>query len=248
MVGIIIFFAIVLSIIIVLVSRPMKIPREPDREGAEDSAALQAYYRASRWPIFIFERFIVLKSLAKIGPKGWLIDIGSGPGFLAAKISQKFPDSKVVGLDINNLTLENAKRTWLPDLYPELEFINADALKMPFPNNSVDCIVSSLSLHHWQNAQAVFDEIFRTLKPGGEFLIFDLTRDSPVYFYWALKIGQAVFAPKAIRNINGAVGSFWAAYTPCEIKATVRKFQVDNFQIKSRFGWMFISGVKPKKS
>jgi ubiquinone/menaquinone biosynthesis C-methylase UbiE len=245
--GAIVLLVIVLSVIAIFAIRPMRIPHDSTREGVEDAAALQAYYRVSRWPIFTFERHIVLKALSKIKPQGQLVDIGCGPGYLAAKIYQTFLDVKIAGLDINELTLKNAKRIWLPDLYPGLEFLTGDAQQLPFPDSSLDFIVSSLSLHHWLDAQTVFQEIFRTLKPGGKVLIFDLRRDSPSYFYWALKIGQAFLAPKSIRNNNGAVGSFWAAYTPSEIEAIVHGIPMDNLQIESGFGWMLISGNKPNQ-
>jgi SAM-dependent methyltransferase len=245
LIGIIVFSVIILSEIAIFAIRPMRITHDPTREGVEDAAALQAYYHVSRWPIFTFERHIVLKALSKIKPQGQIVDIGCGPGYLAAQINQKFPDVKIAGLDINELTLKNAKRTWPPDLYPGLEFLTGDAQQLPFLDKSLDLIVSSLSLHHWHDAQAVFQEIFRTLKPGGKVLIFDLRRDSPSYFYWALKIGQAFLAPTSIRNINGAVGSFWAAYTPPEIEAIVHGIPLDNLLIESGFGWMLISGNKP---
>lgn len=247
LIGVIIFSMIVLSVIAIFTIRPMRLRHDPSREGVEDAAALQAYHRVSRWPVFTYERHIVLKELSKIKPQGQLVDVGCGPGYLAAQINQKFPDVKIAGLDINELTLKNAKRTWLPDLYPGLEFLTADAQQLPFPDSSLDLIVSSLSLHHWPDAQAVFQEIFRTLKPGGKVLIFDLRRDSPSYFYWALKIGQAFLAPQSIRNINGAVGSFWAAYTPSEVEAMVHRIPMNNLQIESGFGWMLISGNKPEQ-
>ena len=245
--GFIVFSAVVLLVIAILAMRPMKIPRDSTREGVEDAEALQAYYHVSRWPIFTYERHIVLKALSKIKPNGQMVDVGCGPGYLAAQISQKFPDVKIAGLDINELTLKNAKRTWSPDVYPGLEFLTGDAQQLPFPDNSLDFIVSSLSLHHWPDAQTVFQEIFRTLKPGGKVLIFDLRRDSPSYFYWVLKIGQAFLAPKSIRNINGAIGSFWAAYTPSEIEAIFHGIPMENSQIETGFGWMLIFGKKPDK-
>jgi ubiquinone/menaquinone biosynthesis C-methylase UbiE len=244
-IGIIAFLLVGLTVIAIFVSSPMKIPREADREGVEDAAALQAYYRASRWPVFTFERYLILKALNQIKPIGQIIDVGCGPGFLTAQISRELPEVKVIGLDINEATLKNAKRTWLPDVHPKLEFLIGDAQQLPFLDNSVDFVISSLSLHHWADAHAVFQEISRILKPGGKFLIFDLRRDSPTYFYYALKIGQAALAPKAIRKINGAVGSFWAAYTPSEIMKTIQKIPLENLRIESRVGWMFISARKP---
>lgn len=80
----------VLVVIIAVGSRPMKIPREPDREGVQDAEAVQAYDCVSRWPIFAVERGIVLKALTQYRPQGILVDIGCGPGYLAARISRRF--------------------------------------------------------------------------------------------------------------------------------------------------------------
>lgn len=246
-IGIIALIVVMLAIVGVLASRPMKIPREPDREGAEDEEALQAYDRVSRWPIFTLERYIILNALDKIKPEGRLVDVGCGPGYLAAQISQKFPDLKVLGLDISEATVINAKRNWPADAYDNLGFLVGDAQRLPVSDSSVDFVVSSLSLHHWQDAQMAFREVRRILRPGGQFLIFDLRRDSPVYFYCALKIGQAFLAPGAIRRINGAVGSFWAAYTRSELKTILDKIPLEDLRIEPHFGWMLIRGSKSEK-
>jgi ubiquinone/menaquinone biosynthesis C-methylase UbiE len=239
---------ILIAIAVILGSRPMRIPREPDREGAEDEAALQAYNRVSRWPIFTLERYIMLNALVKIRPEGCLVDVGCGPGYLAAKISQRYPDLKVICLDVSELTAIIAKHNWPSDSHDNLEFLIGDAQRLPISDTSVDFVISSLSLHHWPDALVAFREIHRILRPGGQFLIFDLRRDGSGYFYYALKIGQAFLAPGAIRRTNGAVGSFWAAYTPSELKAVLDKIPVENLRIEPHFGWMLIWGCKSGKS
>jgi ubiquinone/menaquinone biosynthesis C-methylase UbiE len=230
---------------VILGSRPMKIPRDQSRELAEDEQATRAYDRASRWPVFSLERHIVLKGLAGSKPHGWLVDLGCGPGYLAARIGQAFPEVKMVGLDISALATTIAVHNFPTDSSSAPEFLIADAQQLPFSESSVDLVVSSLSLHHWRDPQAAFREMHRVLKPGGRFLIFDLRRDAPSYFYYALKMGQAFLAPKAIRRINGAAGSFWAAYTPSEVEKAIGSIPVEALQIKSEFGWMLVSGSKP---
>jgi ubiquinone/menaquinone biosynthesis C-methylase UbiE len=240
---IIITIVVLVLLTVLLLTRAMSVPRDSSREHPDTPASIIAYHHVSRWPIFYLERAVILNALSKRVPSGIMVDIGSGPGYLAADINQKYRGLKIVGLDNSILAETLAKQAWHKEING-LEFVIADAHRLPVASASLDFVVSSLSLHHWENASTVFDEIMRALKPGGQFLIFDLRRDAPAYFYYALVIGQAIFAPRAIKNTNGAIGSFWAAYTPAEINAILSKMPLQDIQIKPSFGWMLISGTK----
>ena len=234
--------AVVIIILIVLLARPMKIPREPDREGVEDEDAVRAYNRVSRWPIFTLERSIVMHALTKHQPRGWLLDVGCGPGYLVARISRSFPDLSVIGLDISDQMATIAKNNWLSSSRGNKGFLVGDAQRLPFSDNTIDYVVSSLSLHHWKDAPAALREIYRVLKPGGRFLVFDLRRDGRRFFYYLLVLGQLILGPKAIRRTNGAVGSFWASYTAPELETMLSEIPFRQWQVQRRFGWMLASG------
>jgi ubiquinone/menaquinone biosynthesis C-methylase UbiE len=236
--------SVVLVVIIVGGSRPMKIPREPSREGIEDAAAVQAYDHVSHWPIFTIERRIILKALAQYKPQGILVDIGCGPGYLAAQISRRFPGLRVIGVDISDQMLTMAKHNWSSPSYQNLEFLVGDAQQLPFVDGAVDFAVSSLSLHHWGNAEIALKEVHRILRPGGQFLLFDLRRDGPRFFYYALRLGQALLAPAAIRRTNGAVGSFWASYTLPELESILASVPLQKRQIQPGLGWVLAWGRK----
>jgi SAM-dependent methyltransferase len=237
--------ALLVLLLVIFAVRPMKIPREPGREGPQEGDAVVAYNRTSRWPVFIIERRIILHEIIKDKPRGLLLDIGCGPGFLAADISLRFKNNTVVGLDINEQMIDIAERRWSSN--SNLSFLLGDAQELPFADHTIDYIVSSLSLHHWKNVEKVFNEIYRVLKPGGRFIIFDLRRDGQAYFYYSLKIGQALVAPKAIRDTNGAIGSFWSAFTPSEVKIILENIPLEKFSIEPHFGWMIIHGSKSEK-
>jgi ubiquinone/menaquinone biosynthesis C-methylase UbiE len=234
---------VVVLLVIVLGSVPMEIRRQPEREGIQDAAAARAYDRVSRWPLFAIERRIILKALTQHRPQGVLVDIGCGPGYLAAAISRRFPGLTVTGLDISDEMVRLAKRNWSSS-YPGVEFLMGDAQQLPFADNSVDFVVSSLSLHHWVEPRVAFREVHRVLKPGGQFLIFDLRRNAPGFFYYALKLGQALLAPRDIRRTNGAVGSFWSSYTPAEFKEILVAAPWREMQLQSGLGWLLAWGRK----
>ncbi len=231
--------------VIVLAILPMNIPREPEREGPQDRDAAQAFARQGRSPVFVLERYFILRALARWKPRGLVVDIGCGPGYLAAAIGRRYPAAKVIGLDNNNEMINIARRTWEREPYGK--FFKADAHLLPFAADTVDFVVSSLSLHHWANASMVFKEIRRVLKPGGSFLIFDLRRDGPRLFYYALKLGQALSSAD-IRRTNGAVGSFWSSYTPSELKAIISGVDFDSVRIEPQFGFMLALGSGHRKA
>jgi ubiquinone/menaquinone biosynthesis C-methylase UbiE len=208
MTWIIVSLVLILFVVTIYVgTSSMKIPREPWREGKEDRDAILSYESTSRWPIFTFERCIILNILSKQHPEGLLVDLGCGPGYLVADIVRNFPSLQVIGVDINEATINIACRRWQV-IYPKMAFLLGDAQKLPFSDNTVDFLVTSLSVHHWADAFIGISEIHRVLKPGGQLLIFDLRRDGWKGFFFGLKIGQALFAPKPIKRTNGAVGSF----------------------------------------
>ena len=51
---------------------------------------------------------------------------------------------------------------------------------LPFPDNTFDLVVSTLSIHHWHNPAKGIRECLRVTVPGGRCWIYDLRTDVPV--------------------------------------------------------------------
>jgi ubiquinone/menaquinone biosynthesis C-methylase UbiE len=220
-----------------------KVQRDPSREKPDTIDSIHAYAGIANWLVFKTERRIMVNALSSYQSSGNLVDLGCGPAYLAALLTQKFPGLKVTGLDRSGEMLGIAKRNWNNGEYASLSFCNADAQVLPFRDDSIDCVISSLSLHHWANPRQAFREINRVLKPGGRLLIFDLRRDSRNYIYYVFMIGQ-MFAPLPLRKINGAVGSLWSAYTKEEMTGMSLGAGFESVQVKPQLGWMLVSGEK----
>ena len=56
------------------------------------------------------------------------------------------------------------------------EFLVADVARMPFDDGSFDLVVSTFSMHHWEDKQAGLAEVWRVLRPGSRALIWDTRR------------------------------------------------------------------------
>lgn len=81
-------------------------------------------------------------------------------------------EGRIVGIDSSPSMLLWASRHETTD--GRIRFIGGDGARLPFPDESVDVVVSTLSLHHWSNPDGVLGEIDRVLVPGGSALIYDL--------------------------------------------------------------------------
>ena len=224
--------------------RRMRVPRDPAREGTQNAEAVVAYNLVSQWPLFRLQRQIVLHRLLKLNPQGTLLDIGCGPGHLTHLVAQRLPRLTVIGIDNNEHMVKLAKQNWEHSACSNLQFCLGDVHQLPLGDGKVDFVLSSLSLHHWSEPARALKETRRILKPGGQFLFFDLSRDCRRLFYYSLNLGQRILAPAAIRNTNGAVGSFWASYTRGELEALLVRAGFKRRSIKAQLVWMFAWGLK----
>jgi len=245
---IIILAAVVVVFILLLVvaSRSVTLPRHigPD-EGIDDATIVQAYDRISQWPQFRAIRRIIIHELKRHHPQGTLVDVGCGPGYLLLDMAWAFNDLKFIGVDISSKMLEKATNNIANKGFVErISFRVGDIQGLPFESNSLDFVVSTLSLHHWLQPRQGFDEILRVLKPGGQFLVFDLKRNSPRLVYWLLHFAQSLILPAALGRNNEPTSSFLASYTPAEIEALMQDTEFTTWRVRAGLFWSFTWGQK----
>jgi SAM-dependent methyltransferase len=106
-----------------------------------------------------------------------VLDIGSGPGFLAAEMAAEMgPDGRVVGLDPSESMLALGRRRGAP-----AEFVEGDALALPFGDESFDAAVATQVYEYVADMPTALAEARRVLRPGGRLLILDTDWDSIVW-------------------------------------------------------------------
>jgi malonyl-CoA O-methyltransferase len=96
-----------------------------------------------------------------LSPDRWL-DLGSGTGYFSRVLSQRFPRSEGLALDIAEGMLSHAR-----PLGGAAHFIAGDAERLPLQSQSCELVFSSLAVQWCSNFAAVLSEAHRVLKPGG---------------------------------------------------------------------------------
>jgi ubiquinone/menaquinone biosynthesis C-methylase UbiE len=99
-----------------------------------------------------------------------VLDVGCGTGKLLRRARISWPQAQLIGVDPANGMIEKAKR-----LTPDATFFTSMAEVLPLQDASVDLALSTISFHHWQDQVAGIREIARVLRPGGYFLLVDMS-------------------------------------------------------------------------
>jgi len=129
----------------------------------------------------LWKRFTIDKSGVRTGHS--VLDIAGGTGDLAKKFARIVgPTGRVVLADINASMLQ-VGRDRLTDqgFGGQVEYVQANAETLPFPDNSFDCITIAFGLRNVTNKDRALADMTRVLKPGGRVLVLEFSKpDNPL--------------------------------------------------------------------
>jgi arsenite methyltransferase len=116
-------------------------------------------------------------ALLALQPGEHVLDIGSGPGFLAAEMAEEVGTrGRVVGVDPSPTMLAMGARRGAA-----VEYVEGDALSLPFADATFDAAVAIQVYEYVADMPGALAEARRVLKPGGRLLILDTDWDSIVW-------------------------------------------------------------------
>ncbi len=125
----------------------------------------------------VIEQRRATRAVLSLQPGERVLDIGSGPGFLAAEMAAEVgPEGRVYGLDPSESMLASARRRDAP-----VEFGTGDALSLPFLDEHFDVAVCTQVYEYVEDIVAALAEARRVLRPGGRLLVVDTDWDSIVW-------------------------------------------------------------------
>jgi demethylmenaquinone methyltransferase/2-methoxy-6-polyprenyl-1,4-benzoquinol methylase len=149
----------------------------------------------------LWKRYTIDCSGVRSGHK--VLDLAGGTGDLTAKFSRIVGESgQVVLADINDAMLK-VGRDKLRDMgiVGNVEYVQANAEALPFPDNSFDIITIAFGLRNVTDKDKALASMYRVLKPGGRLLVLEFSKPTnemlnkayDMYSFHLLpKIGQLV--------------------------------------------------------
>jgi demethylmenaquinone methyltransferase/2-methoxy-6-polyprenyl-1,4-benzoquinol methylase len=149
----------------------------------------------------LWKRYTIDCSGVRSGHK--VLDLAGGTGDLTAKFSRIVGESgQVVLADINDAMLK-VGRDKLRDkgIVGNVEYVQANAEALPFPDNSFDIITIAFGLRNVTDKDKALASMYRVLKPGGRLLVLEFSKPTnemlnKIYdmysFHLLPKIGQLV--------------------------------------------------------
>ena len=134
-----------------------QVPADYYQKGIEKNL-LQRVWHTHKFNTF--KKLVEQKSFSKI------LDVGCASGRMTSEIKKIFPKSIITGTDAYPAAIAYAKKK-----YPKINFIIADAHKLPFPSNSFDLVTCYETIEHLINPSKALKEIKRDLKKDGTAIV-----------------------------------------------------------------------------
>ena len=157
-----------------------------------------------------------------------VLDLCCGTGDLSLALAG-VGKAKIIGADFAHTMLVRAKEKGAA-----IPFLEADALRLPFADDSFDLLTTGFGFRNLANYEAGLREIYRVLKPGGMVAILEFTEPPPgaigdLYRWYFFRV---------LPKIGGVLSGHRAAYTylPKSISRFLRPAALSELMGKAGFG------------
>ncbi|HSB12223.1 MAG TPA: methyltransferase domain-containing protein [Blastocatellia bacterium] len=207
-------------------------------EGTDDDVA-QSLADLRRINRFLGGSRVVLRAIsgwldgASSGPIS-LLDVGTGsadiPMAVAERCKARGLKTFVTAVDLSDRNLRVARSRF--GIGPEIDFVRADSLHLPFAPRSFDFVTASLFLHHFRD-----DDVVRLLADFGRIarravIVNDLVRDRVPYYF--TRIAGPVLA-KSFLTRNDAPVSVLRGFTRREMTELAARAGLTKREVKRAF-------------
>lgn len=133
-----------------------------------------------------------------------ILDLATGTGDFAIAIAEKAaPGSSVTGIDLSEKMVEVGNRKMRNKHLEHTELQIGNAESIPFPDSTFDRVSVAFGIRNYENLERGLREACRVLKPGGRFVVLELSSPDNRFLLWAYKIYALKFLPWLGAKISG---------------------------------------------
>lgn len=134
-----------------------------------------------------------------------ILDIGCGGGKTVSRLLKKAPEGHVYGMDSSFRAVDFSWRLNEEAIREgRCQIIEGSADSLPFDDNRFDLVLAEETFYFWKDPEACLKEVYRVLKPGGQFLLLHSKGAMPPdKIYEKLIPHMKVYSKKRIEGIPG---------------------------------------------
>lgn len=144
-----------------------------------------------------------IADFAAVGPGERVLDAGCGRGSACFWLAER-RGCTAVGISLVAGQVADCRREAGRRKLPELDFVQADYCRTPFPDASFDVVWACESLCHAADKSAFYREAFRLLRPGGRVVVADFLRAARPVSSRGEALLEAWLRPWAVPDLDTA--------------------------------------------
>jgi ubiquinone/menaquinone biosynthesis C-methylase UbiE len=222
--------------------------RIPEPGIIEDRELAEYYSLMAQRYMGIPCKRILKRIMAKGIETGTVLDVGTGPGIFPIFLSKSLPGIRFRGIDLSPVMVDVAKKNTAKEgMGNRIEFEVGSAYSLPCEDHSVDLLLCINTLHHLDDPIAFFNEVARSLKEGGGFVIVDFRRDVPLVLVGILNLIWKAFFGRHPKARRGFLESVRSSYTVKECQAFLERSRLRHWKLYTRTIEMWIESSKPER-
>lgn len=181
-----------------------------------------------------WRRFVVQAARPPVG--GLALDVATGTGRIAQGLARA--GASAVGIDLTPAMMVQGRRDGVGTEEP-VYFAAADALYLPFADNTFDCVTTGFAMRNVTDIEGAFREMQRVVKPGGRVVCLEVgTPRSAI-----TRAGHAIYTRRIVPLLGKVVAGDADAYTylpssmrrfpsPPELARTMRRAGLKNIRYR----------------
>jgi demethylmenaquinone methyltransferase/2-methoxy-6-polyprenyl-1,4-benzoquinol methylase len=165
-----------------------------------------------------WRKVVVREAAPPLGGKA--LDVATGTGDIALALAPKVgPTGEVIASDFClEMMLPGPAKAAKAGVGSWVRWVAADALQLPFPDNSFDCVTTGFAMRNVVNIEQAFRDMMRVVKPGGRVVCLEVARPKFALVRW----GHQLYFNKIVPLLGRLISRHKEAYT--YLPASAEKF------------------------